>query len=784
MPLKKGNTNIESVYLGTTPIGAIYKGTTLIFESFKWLPYSFTYLYHSLIPNVISGKTNKDLARVSKIYANGEIENQLVNATDTSKTLTSGHKYLTFLNGVYALTNGTGQSISVVGGTDMVIDLTQQFGAGNEPTSLDDNRIKRIIAKGSIPYNTGTYKGTNIEAFESQPYNLFDYENSTIINARYVNYLTGELTTWGTGWNAVNNFIEIRPSTTYELYNDIVAFNSGGNAGIAFYDENKVFISGLQYKQGFEGKSLIFTTPNNAKYMRFCGTTMTKIALHVSSSLNGTYKPHIAPATLPFKYQGNGAINAHDTMEITKTEYVFTKNVVPIELDKLSYTYNNVFFFATINECVGVVLCPKYPNGDVSSSSTQDKVINFASSTSNQLRIKDSSYTDIPSFVASLNSVLAYCQLATPQVIRIPRKHLGIVDLGSLNWTRNTSYENPFFMANMPSDAYKPTTSAERRQALGFCSIYSWYQAVSGNANFWNNIANMAFLYNGDGGFSSDNLLFIRNDTYTDATAFKQAMAGTYLFYETQDEVADIDTEIVAQGGGELNALSQRLPSEYQEVEYLESTGTQYIDTEYKPNQNTRLEMTLKFSGTYVQGQGANIFGSQNSVQISGGTPIFTANFGSALATSETIYFWIGNKTYAEGQEVKNISAPSLYTSKNTIVATSTNVEYGNVSIPTQGLTYQIDTTLLLLSNTLTRIPFGVYHCIIYSTKLYENNTLVRDFVPCYRKADNVAGLYDLVNNTFYTNQGTGSFLVGANVNNNYGDSEVLPNVDFEFKCK
>ena len=44
------------------------------------------------------------------------------------------------------------------------------------------------------------------------------------------------------------------------------------------------------------------------------------------------------------------------------------------------------------------------------------------------------------------------------------------------------------------------------------------------------------------------------------------------------------------------------LPKEYQKVEYIESTGTQYIDTEYKPNsknthslkyQLTRMSNTL-----------------------------------------------------------------------------------------------------------------------------------------------------------------------------------------------
>ena len=45
-----------------------------------------------------------------------------------------------------------------------------------------------------------------------------------------------------------------------------------------------------------------------------------------------------------------------------------------------------------------------------------------------------------------------------------------------------------------------------------------------------------------------------------------------------------------------------------------------------------------------------------------------------------------------------------------------------------------------------------------------DSNVLVRDFIPCYRKSDNVAWLYDLVNNIFYTNSGTWTFTVWPNV--------------------
>ena len=48
--------------------------------------------------------------------------------------------------------------------------------------------------------------------------------------------------------------------------------------------------------------------------------------------------------------------------------------------------------------------------------------------------------------------------------------------------------------------------------------------------------------------------------------------------------------------------------------------------------------------------------------------------------------------------------------------------------------------------------------------KITDGTTLVRDLVPCYRKADNVIWLYDLVNNQFYTNSWTWTFTKWPNV--------------------
>ena len=52
----------------------------------------------------------------------------------------------------------------------------------------------------------------------------------------------------------------------------------------------------------------------------------------------------------------------------------------------------------------------------------------------------------------------------------------------------------------------------------------------------------------------------------------------------------------------------------------------------------------------------------------------------------------------------------------------------------------------------------------IYYFKIWDNNKLVRNFVPCYRKKDNKAGMYDTVTKQFFTNSGAGEFLTGNKI--------------------
>ena len=70
------------------------------------------------------------------------------------------------------------------------------------------------------------------------------------------------------------------------------------------------------------------------------------------------------------------------------------------------------------------------------------------------------------------------------------------------------------------------------------------------------------------------------------------------------------------------------------------------------------------------------------------------------------------------------------------------------------------------LQGNYTVAPAGQGNTRIYSFIKKNNSTGVKsqEFIPCYRRADNVAGFYDMVNSTFITNSGTGTFTIGPAV--------------------
>jgi hypothetical protein len=114
-----------------------------------------------------------------------------------------------------------------------------------------------------------------------------------------------------------------------------------------------------------------------------------------------------------------------------------------------------------------------------------------------------------------------------------------------------------------------------------------------------------------------------------------------------------------------------------------------------------------------------------------------------------------------------NLANGQLAINKEYVIRTDKNKLYvdDQLKITQTASTFQLNYNLHLFgykSPTDQHCNTGIYR--MYYFKIYDNGTLVRDFVPVKRNSDNVIGLFDIVNNKFYTNKGTGTFTAGTEV--------------------
>lgn len=194
---------------------------------------------------------------------------------------------------------------------------------------------------------------------------------------------------------------------------------------------------------------------------------------------------------------------------------------------------------------------------------------------------------------------------------------------------------------------------------------------------------------------------------------------------------------------GAENFTRRELPSGYTQVEYIESSGTQYIDTGFIPNQGTRLMMTVYFP---IQGDNQFLYGSRAGEKERS----FSFN------CYNTFYRAHYNQSWLDFDASVSYKKPFVIDHNKNV--TTLNGEH---TVTNTYATFTCPYSLVLFAKN-DKGTIGTYaKAKLYSCQIYDNGTLIRDYVPCLN-ADGTAGLYDIVNGVFYTNAGTGTFTAGA----------------------
>lgn len=194
------------------------------------------------------------------------------------------------------------------------------------------------------------------------------------------------------------------------------------------------------------------------------------------------------------------------------------------------------------------------------------------------------------------------------------------------------------------------------------------------------------------------------------------------------------------------------LPADYEEIEYLHFTGTQYINTETIVDSNTGFDITFEVLNGQSSSPYYNLFGVRGN-DSSGGTSE-NQNFFRidtiAVDSNSGTEFKYGSTVYNSG---------------------ITNTSKINIKLLNKVYTKPDGSTITLSGTITSGLPMYI-GCInkenaaygnkaslkIYRFKIYNGSTLTNDYVPAQRVSDKVLGLYDIKKNVFKTDAAGGTF--------------------------
>lgn len=315
-------------------------------------------------------------------------------------------------------------------------DLTQMFGAGYEPTTIEEFYARIPMGIDINAYNEGEVIHMDVQSIESQGVNQWDEE-------------------WEVGSIGDNSGDFISSSNTIRSKNYIKAiggneyyFGCFGNVvtwgRVHYYDAEKKWIGSIA--KTLNGAS--FIPPLNCAYMKFrmadgYGATYNHdICINLSdASINGKYFPYIKRVedlSIIRKYFPQGmksAGTAHDEIYYDKTtnKKFKVQRIASVDLGTLNWVRQEVeagkfnFYcdfngFLYINSnTISNILTSRYI-ADTWATVYHVRADKIIASTNNYIRLVDNSFTDAVALKASLQGVMLYYELAEPIVTELDAK--------------------------------------------------------------------------------------------------------------------------------------------------------------------------------------------------------------------------------------------------------------------------------------------------------------------------------------------------------------------------
>ena len=311
-------------------------------------------------------------------------------------------------------------------------DLTLMYGAGNEPTTIEEYYARKPIVADEYAYNEGEVIAFNGDAVKSVGDNAWDEQ-----------WELGRLNTDTGQPNPGNNGIQ---SKNYNKVLPNEAYYCGYNAApifAMFYDAEYNLIRQVSGSNNFINiRNRQFTTPANAVYMKFYVVDITTYNHDIMITLvhsgwkvdtNAGYQPYWADTLLideRIKAEFPNGMHKWDKVYNKDGKGYIVKGTGSVDMGDCAWSYdsaNQVFTTYTIMDLMAHpsvtedrnkgLMCAKYAPSKGLVASTMDNKSWLR--VPKNITIKDTDYTDAASFKAMLQEkqVILYYELEKPTII-------------------------------------------------------------------------------------------------------------------------------------------------------------------------------------------------------------------------------------------------------------------------------------------------------------------------------------------------------------------------------
>lgn len=398
-----------------------------------------------------------------------------------------------------------------------IIDLTLMFGAGNEPSTVEEFEewlTNNVGLQDYYEYSEPTMLSADANSLETIGFNQWDEE----WERGY--YDSGGTAVIGTGNHTKNvNPIKVIPNQTYYFKTPISIF-------VYIYDEDMNLVQGTIH---ILNNTLVI--PSDGHYINFyiySKTSYTKGTLNINLSWSGirngeyedywkrTYPINVSQltsnGTVIFPNGMNRVGNVYDEIISVDGVTKAIKRIGSVDLGTRDYlyqeptdTYPKGFFRTTIPNKKGGLnfIDSKYAKKSLSGWGADKQILPSPSNTT--IWIEDSAYTDAATFKAAMDGVMLYYELATPIEYEIDNFEMPLAykvdDFGTEETKKDTFALSPTFaitygvnavdtLRRLPTNYISKESMQNFLNALGVQMGGTWTMTLDNNEYKFSFVAN------------------------------------------------------------------------------------------------------------------------------------------------------------------------------------------------------------------------------------------------------------------------------------------------------